>query len=420
MSQKIEKLNIRPKASIYEMFARLNYKTWYAIAEFVDNSTASFLKHKRSLKLNKINDVHIEITYDEQKNTLKIVDDAYGMDREEFRKAILLDAKPIEKNSRNEFGKGLKTAASWFGEVWHVKSTRFGNNEMFETTVDIPYLKENNLDDVTIISYPTDSNSHGTEIFIEKLTKNMAGGNTKKKIKAVLSSMYRRDLDSGHVHIKFNGESLKFKPYQVLSKGGHECRKNIDFKFKFLEKEYRVTGFVGILGGSDSGYTKAGFALFRNDRVVIGSEGEYYKPLQIFKQAQSTISHKLFGEINLEDFEINQAKDGFLWDGGLEEEFINSLKHEIQDYINIANLTIKVRDSDEINHSREVISEVKNEAQKNFSSIFNDEDKIPKTGNEEVDNFTDVFIKIKTRKKKYSKILNIYIMLESINLICLK
>ena len=48
---KIEKinLNIQPQASIYSIFTRLNYSEWYALAEFVDNSTASFYQHEKEL-----------------------------------------------------------------------------------------------------------------------------------------------------------------------------------------------------------------------------------------------------------------------------------------------------------------------------------------------------------------------------------
>ena len=82
---------------------------------------------------------------------------------------------------------------------------------------------------------------------------------------------------------------------------------------------------------------KAGFALFRRGRVVVGGEDQNYKPEIIFHQAQSPISHKLFGELDLNDFPVNQAKDGFIWDDGLEIVFDEALKEQIQDYINIAN-----------------------------------------------------------------------------------
>ena len=102
---------------------------------------------------------------------------------------------------------------------------------------------------------------------------------------------------------------------------------------------HHVTGFVGIL--ANGGFGKAGFALFRRNRVVIGGEEFNYKPDKIFIQAQSTIAHKLFGELDLDDFPINQAKDGFVWDDGLEDEFVMHLKLHIKEYIEIAKITNK-------------------------------------------------------------------------------
>ena len=146
--------------------------------------------------------------------------------------------------------------------------------------------------------------------------------------------MYRRDLESGKVTIEFitgnNSKQLSFTPYEPLSYKGEVWKKNIDFTFEFKKKAYKVKGFVGILkdrkAGGKSGFANAGFALFRRNRVIIGGEGQNYKPTEIFGEAQSTISHKLYGEIDLDDFPVNQAKDGFVWDNGLEDEFLKSLK----------------------------------------------------------------------------------------------
>lgn len=43
----IQELNIQPQAGVIGVFSRLNYKAWYAIAEFVDNSTQSFYSHQQ-------------------------------------------------------------------------------------------------------------------------------------------------------------------------------------------------------------------------------------------------------------------------------------------------------------------------------------------------------------------------------------
>jgi hypothetical protein len=98
---------------------------------------------------------------------------------------------------------------------------------------------------------------------------------------------------------------------------------------------------------ANGGFGKAGFALFRRGRVIVGGEDQNYKPEKIFIQSQSQISLRLFGEFDLEDFPVNQAKDGFVWDDGLEIVFVDELKKQIQDYINIAKISNKDRAKEE-------------------------------------------------------------------------
>lgn len=55
----------------------------------------------------------------------------------------------------------------------------------------------------------------------------------------------------------------------------------------------------------------------------------------------------MFGELDLDDFPVNQAKDGFVWDDGLEIVFLEALKSNIQEYIDIAKMTNKERAKEE-------------------------------------------------------------------------
>ena len=90
----VEKLNIQPPASIYGTFSRYNYKMWYAIAEFVDNSTASFYKNERILRFIHQDKLLIEIDYNSENNILRITDNAFGMEIDDFKRAILLNSRP--------------------------------------------------------------------------------------------------------------------------------------------------------------------------------------------------------------------------------------------------------------------------------------------------------------------------------------
>ena len=350
-----EELDIRPGAGILGVFSRLSYKAWYAIAEFVDNSTQSFFSNEEKLKKEKIGQVHIQIKYLPNENELIITDDAYGMEIEDFKRAVKLDSKSDQPDSRNEFGMGLKTAASWFGEIWSVESTQLNSENRYYTEVNIPLLREKKINSVKIQKEQCSKSKHGTIVHIKNLTKQISP-KTHAKICTLLESMYRRDLESGKVTIEFitgnNSKQLSFTPYEPLSYKGEVWKKNVDFTFEFKKKTYRVKGFVGILkdrkAGGKSGFANAGFALFRRNRVIVGGEGQNYKPTEIFGEAQSTISHKLYGEIDLDDFPVNQAKDGFVWDNGLEDEFLKSLKPRIKNIISLASKTVQERNDENV------------------------------------------------------------------------
>lgn len=393
-----ELLNIRPDASILGVFSRLNYRPWYAIAEFVDNSTASFFSNEHIMKFYKIKTITVIIDYNPFKKQLIIKDDAYGMELEDFKRAIKLDSKPENQNGRNEFGMGLKTAASWFGNVWSVESTQLNSKNKYYSIVDINKLKEDKLNDVVIEKTNVPINTHGTTIIINEVTKPIDAPRTQSKIKSLLESMYRRDIKSGKINIYFNGELLKFTPYDVLTFRKKEWQKPLDFVIEFDNQYFNITGFVGILGEKSSGFTRAGFALFRRDRVIIGGDDENYKPNEIFGQAQSTISHKLFGEINLDDFPVNQAKDGFVWDTGLESEFIEKLKKEIEDFIEIAKLTVKQRISEEaVNEkSGQATKEEVDKSLTKLDSIFDEENEISDEFDidEEIEDNTDNIVEV--------------------------
>lgn len=369
----IQELNIQPQAGVIGVFSRLNYKAWYAIAEFVDNSTQSFYSHQQELSAQGINDVDISIRYDSINDVLTITDTAYGMEFDDFARAVKVDSPPEDKTGRNEFGMGLKTAASWFGNVWSVRSTQLGSNVEYYTEINIPEMREKNINSVIIRKSLVDTSSHGTTIKICEITKKIGSPRTKSKITDLLKSMYRRDLNSGMVHITYDDEPLYFDGYDCLSFRNQTWKKEIDFSFVFDGHAHHVIGFVGIL--ANGGFGRAGFALFRRNRVVIGGEDFNYKPDMIFGQAQDPRSHKLFGELDLDDFPINQAKDGFVWDDGLEEEFVIQLKSRIKEYIEIAKMTNKDREKEEATSqavSDSVQNNVQNTIAHSFGGLFSD------------------------------------------------
>lgn len=362
-------LNIQPAASILNVFSRLSYKPWYAIAEFVDNSTQSYISHAEILdRVPGFDKLVVSVKYSPITNTLTITDNAYGMEIERFRDAILLDSRNDTQSGRNEFGMGLKTAASWFGNVWRVTSTQYGSSNRYSATVDIPKLKEYSMNSVQIRRDYVAVDTHGTELVIEQVTKKITGSRTIGKIRDLLSSMYRRDINSRNIEIWFNDEPIVFEEYPILTNfRGKRWKKELAFEVTFGGKNYWVTGFVAIM--NPGSFPKSGFALFRQNRVVVGGTDSNYKPPQIFGQAQSQRSLKLFGELNMNDFPVNQAKDGFIWDDGLEDAFIDALKSNIQEYIEIAEMSIKER-ANETQYSEQASTELQQDVATALSNAF--------------------------------------------------
>ncbi len=368
-NEDVMELNIQPPASILNVFSRLSYKAWYAIAEFVDNSTQSYISHIDELSsAPDFDKLVVNVNYNAQDNTLTVTDNAFGMEIDRFKDAILLDSRNEFQTGRNEFGMGLKTAASWFGKVWRVTSTQYGSNNRYTATVDIPMLNELHLQNTKIYRDYVNIESHGTEIVIEQVTKKITASRTIGKIRELLSSMYRRDINNRNIEIWFNGEPIFFEDYPILINfRGKSWKKNLDFTVEFDERLYRVTGFVAIM--NPGSFPKAGFALFRQDRVVIGGADSNYKPTQIFGQSQSQRSLKLFGELDMDDFPVNQAKDGFIWDDGLEDAFIEALKDNIQEYLKIADMSLRER-ADEMKYSDQASSKLQQNVTETIKNAF--------------------------------------------------
>ena len=90
----------------------------------------------------------------------------------------------------------------------------------------------------------------------------------------------------------------------------------------------RASGFAAL---RERGSTSdAGFALFRRRRLIVGSADEGYRPEFIFGRSNSYRYQRLFGELELEGFEVSHTKDGFQWDEN-EEAFLRLLKDELND-----------------------------------------------------------------------------------------
>jgi len=334
-------INIQPPVSVYATYRRLSYKPWYALAEFLDNSTQSYYTHKHELKEAYKTEggkkLAIKIHYDAEENQLRITDNANGMDFSELQRAIILNCPPLDTSGRCEFGMGLKTAACWFGRKWTIETKRLGLNEKYSVTLDIEEMSKQSNETIMVNVSNEDPSKHYTILTIDGLYKPIQG-RTFSRIKDQLSSIYRIDILWDEVEIWWNGEKLSFPNPPILEENEKNGEKRVwrktiklDVPWHVENQMLKAKGWIGIrIPGSQR---DAGFVLLRRGRVIVGGPESGYKPEQIFGQGNTFRSQRLIGEIHLDDWPVTQAKDAFDWSGGLEEEFVKILKENCKEFM---------------------------------------------------------------------------------------
>jgi len=332
-SKPLEKVSIRPGVSILSVLRHLNYKPWFALAEFVDNSLQSYLDNKEALESLHGRNFRLQVRIDVESAPtprISIKDNAAGIARDQFPRAFRPAAVPTDRSGLSEFGMGMKSASCWFSPRWHVRTKALG--EAVERTIrfDIDRIVHDQIEELEIQEVPADANLHYTEIVLDNL-HHVPVKKTITKVKEHLTDIFRVFVREGILELKFGDDILTYQdppilvaPYERDPAGGPKTwRKDINFD---LGGGMTVSGFAALRDPGN--YARAGFGLFRRHRLIEGSGEEGYRPPLIFGQPGSFRSLRLFGELHLNGFEISHTKDGFRWDEN-EQPFLELLKEHL-------------------------------------------------------------------------------------------
>ena len=339
----LDGVNIQPDVGVFSVLPHLNYRPWYALAEFVDNSLESFLRNRAEVSDTdgKSARLRVEVFIDSSEDgTISVRDNAAGIYQDEYQRAFRLAEPPPHLNGLSEFGMGMKSAACWFGEQFSVRSSALG--ELVERTIsfDIEKIVATKSNVLPVTSRPVPASHHYTEIKISRLHR-PPQGRTIAKIKDHLASIYRVFINDGTLELRFRSsgidEILSYVEPEVLVAPPAESlvrrhklqdepltwRKTIDFD---LGSGMRVKGFAALRKRAST--AQAGFALFRRKRLIEGSGEDSYRPQEIFGASTTAPYQRIFGELHLEGFEVSHTKDGFQWDEN-EEPFLELLREHL-------------------------------------------------------------------------------------------
>ncbi len=341
-----KKIDIQAGPGVYRYFKDLGLHPWICLGEFVDNSVGSFLDKKNQKKLRKIyRKPHLEVSVirDKKNNTIEIHDNACGIHNSEIDRALKIGERPDNRSGLNEFGVGMKMAAFWFSKKWTITSTAIGESFVKQVTFDIDEIEAKNLSSLESIEIGTASaDEHWTKIKLETIYDERwpRGGNTLRKIRDHLSSMYRRFTKNGQLTLNWEDgldcEILTYKHPEILNmpfvddmKGpSEEWKVEVDFK----QSQYKVSGWIGLLDSPSA--TKSGFTLLRRGRVIEGQERSW-KPDKldssnyIFWSGNSEPNARIFGELDFSGFAVSNSKSEIDW--GPSEE---NLKESFLKYLN--------------------------------------------------------------------------------------
>jgi hypothetical protein len=313
-------------------YKRLPYTPWHALAEFVDNSTQSYINNRSPLKAALVDEgrpFEVSIAYDRDNDLLRISDNAMGMSFEELEYALRIGQPPVDTSGRSKYGLGMKMAACWFGELWTVRTKRLGETVEHTVTVRVENVAEGNNELPYVAREGQSESAHYTILEIRELNREMKG-RTLGKIRDFLSSMYRVDLRNGDLRLEWRGEPLKWEMDQEFAKARDGSTYRRDFEFDVIGK--KVTGWVGVLERGSR--AKAGFSILVANRVIKGWP-ESWRPQPIFGQVEGSndlVNQRLTGEVHLDAFIVSHTKDNIQWMGDEEDLLETALKQECSDY----------------------------------------------------------------------------------------
>ncbi len=316
-------------------YARLSYTMWYALAEFIDNSTQSRLNYDSIIDEvleSEGTPLVVEIIHDKINKEIRIRDNSIGMSRDDLINALRIAHPTNDSRGRSRYGMGLKTAACWIGKKWRVVTTEFSDTNEYTAYVNV--LEVANGGRIPIRSREVDSGLHYTEIVISDLNRSIQS-RTEENIRSYLGSMYRFDLKEGRLQLLYNGDPILPPDEYVFDTDEHgkPYRRELS---PFSIDGHHVVGWIGVLKKGAGGRKFGGFSIFQNKRQIQGFPNAW-KPSSIFggvddEGANNLISQRLTGVIELDGFEVSHTKDAILFRDGEQEALENFLVAESQDY----------------------------------------------------------------------------------------
>jgi len=329
----INKVSIKFKPGAYHAFRNLQNTSWYALGEYVDNAVQSFENNKIALEKAAKGKYQFEvkINVDWEKDLIRIYDNACGIDAANFERAFEPANIPLDNTGLHEFGMGMKTASIWLSNLWTVRTAALDEGVERFVEFDLKKVMAEEREDLKVNNTSVPKSTHFTELVLSQISRNAPSPHQMDKVKKHLASIYRKFIRSGAMRLVINDEEMSFKDPEILSAPFYstprgekvEWKQEIDFSFG----KYTAKGFIAILNTMSTSEVN-GLSLFRRGRVIEGSHDEKYRPKAVCGNVGSPRYKRIFGELELEGFNVSFNKGSFQEHEDL-EALMDALRIEI-------------------------------------------------------------------------------------------
>ena len=366
METHVDPVDITPKPRILRTLGDIPFQPWQCLAELIDNSIDAFLASEADVAEGKEQKIVVNWSNDSvgaADRTVEISDNACGMTLEQLQNAVTAgytSNDPI--NNLGLFGMGFNIATARLGEVTTIRSTRAGDAQWIELTIDFAKLIKSKHFFAPVRTLPKDNQDEsGTKIIISRLKAGIADTMSAKEsdIRKQLESIYtpllttkdiivlvkgrqlsprnhcvwsdsryvvynqanipaRVDIDRDLGHSLFDTERNRYltedeaEPYYTTQSSGEPLPENI------VERSKRLTGWLGIQRYADP--NDYGIDFIRNGRKILISDKSlfYYenivtglKELQYPVELGSTIGGRIVGELHVDYLLPTYQKNDF-------------------------------------------------------------------------------------------------------------
>lgn len=350
-------------------YSRLSYTMWYALAEFIDNSTQSRSNYGSIIDLvlnDEGNPLRVEINYDASKRELTIADNSIGMTYDDLVQALKIAQPTQDSKGRSKYGMGLKTAACWIGKNWSVTTCEWGSGEEWTAVVSVDDIARGTMA-IPLSKRKVGDDQHYTVVRIWNLNR-VIQKRTEETIMAYLGSMYRMDIRHNNLIILFNNKQVPLP--EELQFARYEDGNEVQQRFTATICGKPISGWFGVLHTGSRKF--GGFSIFQNDRQIKGYP-DAWKPRSVFggvdeEGSNTLVSQRLIGELILDGFEVSHTKDDIVWQDDEYERLEEFLIEQTLPLKRFASSMRKSATGGKSAWDKEKLKEIMDEAKQEFGS----------------------------------------------------